>query len=84
MVGPWGLEPQTSTVRIANMSLGGSGSDDGNCGNVNSDALHKAICGSIVFTLKGNFDISEMPRLGKLEIMQPSAPPCFSTCSVID
>jgi subtilisin family serine protease len=33
-------------IKVANMSLGGSGSDDGNCGNSNNDALHKAICGS--------------------------------------
>ena len=34
-------------IKVANMSLGGSGSDDGNCGNTNGDALHKAICGSV-------------------------------------
>ncbi|MBI4494203.1 MAG: S8 family serine peptidase [Chloroflexi bacterium] len=34
-------------IKVANMSLGGGGSDDGNCGNTNSDALHKAICGSV-------------------------------------
>jgi subtilisin len=34
-------------IRVANMSLGGSGSDDGNCGNSNNDALHRAICGSV-------------------------------------
>jgi subtilisin family serine protease len=34
-------------IKVANMSLGGSGSDDGNCGNNNGDALHKAICGSV-------------------------------------
>ena len=34
-------------IKVANMSLGGSGSDDGNCGNTNNDALHKAICGSV-------------------------------------
>lgn len=34
-------------IEVANMSLGGSGSDDGNCGNSNSDALHKAICASV-------------------------------------
>jgi subtilisin family serine protease len=34
-------------IRVANMSLGGSGSDDGNCGNSNDDALHKAICKSV-------------------------------------
>lgn len=34
-------------IRVANMSLGGSGADDGNCGNSNNDAMHKAICGSV-------------------------------------
>ena len=34
-------------ILVANMSLGGSGSDDGNCGNSNNEALHKAICGSV-------------------------------------
>lgn len=33
-------------IKVANMSLGGSGSSDNNCGNSNSDALHKAICKS--------------------------------------
>jgi len=33
-----------TNIKVANMSLGGSGSDDGNC---NGDALHKAICGSV-------------------------------------
>src|SRR2546427_6082632 len=34
-------------IKVANMSLGGAGTDDGNCGNSNSDALHKAICSSV-------------------------------------
>src|SRR2546422_7418973 len=34
-------------IKGANMSLGGAGTDDGNCGNSNSDALHKAICSSV-------------------------------------
>jgi subtilisin len=34
-------------VKVANMSLGGVGTDDGNCGNTNGDALHKAICASV-------------------------------------
>ncbi|HMJ88159.1 MAG TPA: S8 family serine peptidase, partial [Vicinamibacterales bacterium] len=34
-------------IKVANMSLGGAGSDDGNCGNTNRDALHKAICSSV-------------------------------------
>ncbi len=33
-------------IKVANMSLGGNGSSDNNCGNTNSDALHKAICKS--------------------------------------
>lgn len=34
-------------IKVANMSLGGSGTDDGNCGKSAGDALHKAICGSV-------------------------------------
>jgi subtilisin len=34
-------------IKVANMSLGGAGSDDGNCGYSNGDALHRAICGSV-------------------------------------
>jgi subtilisin len=34
-------------IKVANMSLGGAGTDDRNCGNSNSDALHKAICKSV-------------------------------------
>ncbi|MEX2046506.1 MAG: S8 family serine peptidase, partial [Chloroflexota bacterium] len=37
----------TTGIKVANMSLGGSGSDDGNCGNSNNDAMHKAICKSV-------------------------------------
>jgi len=33
-------------ITVANMSLGGSGTSDNNCGNTNNDALHKAICRS--------------------------------------
>ena len=31
-------------IKVANMSLGGAGSDDRNCGTSNRDAQHKAIC----------------------------------------
>ncbi len=31
-------------IEVANMSLGGSGSDDGNCGATDGDAMHAAIC----------------------------------------
>ncbi len=33
-------------IKVANMSLGGGGSSDNNCGNTNGDALHRAICNS--------------------------------------
>ena len=36
-----------SSIEVANMSLGGSGSDDGNCGKSNNDAMHAAICRSV-------------------------------------
>ena len=36
-----------SEIEVANMSLGGGGTDDGNCGNTNNDAMHKAICASV-------------------------------------
>ena len=32
-------------IEVANMSLGGGGEDDGNCGATNDDAQHAAICG---------------------------------------
>jgi subtilisin family serine protease len=38
---------KSDQIEVANMSLGGSGSDDGNCGNTNNDALHKAICNAV-------------------------------------
>ena len=42
-------------IKVANMSLGGGGSSDNNCGNTNNDALHKAICKSatagIIYTV---------------------------------
>jgi subtilisin len=34
-------------IKVANLSLGGSGSDDHNCGNTDGDALHAAICNSV-------------------------------------
>jgi subtilisin len=34
-------------IAVANMSLGGGGSDDANCGNTNNDAFHKAICRAV-------------------------------------
>ena len=34
-------------IEVANMSLGGGGSDDNNCGLTNFDAEHQAICASV-------------------------------------
>jgi subtilisin family serine protease len=36
----------TNDIAVANMSLGGGGSDDNNCGNSNNDAYHRSICNS--------------------------------------
>jgi subtilisin family serine protease len=36
----------TQRIHVANMSLGGSGSSDNNCGRSNGDAQHLAICNS--------------------------------------
>ena len=33
-------------IKVANMSIEGAGANDGNCGNTNNDAWHKAICRS--------------------------------------
>jgi subtilisin family serine protease len=37
----------TLNIKVANMSLGGAGTDDGDCGNTNGDAMHKAVCSSV-------------------------------------
>jgi subtilisin family serine protease len=34
-------------IKVANMSLGSAGEDDGNCGMTNNDAMHMAICNSV-------------------------------------
>ncbi|WP_327686481.1 S8 family peptidase [Streptomyces sp. NBC_00467] len=34
-------------IEVANMSLGGAGTDDGNCGKSNNDSMHRAICNSV-------------------------------------
>lgn len=33
-------------IKVANMSLGGGGTSDNNCGNTNNDPMHQAICNS--------------------------------------
>jgi hypothetical protein len=37
----------TYGIKVANLSIAGGGSDDGNCGNTNGDALHQAICNAV-------------------------------------
>jgi len=34
-------------IEVANMSLGGPGSDDGDCGDTDNDAMHQAICAAV-------------------------------------
>ena len=34
-------------IEVANMSLGGAGADDGDCGNTDGDAQHQAICRAV-------------------------------------
>jgi subtilisin len=34
-------------IRVANVSLGGDGTDDGNCGFTNNDVVHQALCRSV-------------------------------------
>lgn len=34
-------------IAVANMSITGEGSDDGNCGRTNQDAVHRAFCRSV-------------------------------------
>ena len=34
-------------IAVANLSVGGQGGDDGHCGDVDGDLLHKAICKSV-------------------------------------
>ena len=36
-----------ASIEVANMSLGGGGEDDGNCGQTIGDAEHEAICASV-------------------------------------
>ncbi|KKT40268.1 MAG: Serine protease [Candidatus Collierbacteria bacterium GW2011_GWA2_46_26] len=40
------VKDHPNTIQVANMSLGGSGNSDKNCGNTDGDALHQAICRS--------------------------------------
>ncbi len=38
---------RAGSIEVANMSLGGSGADDSNCGSSNRDSMHRAICSSV-------------------------------------
>ena len=38
---------KSAEIEVANMSLSGGGSDDGNCGNTDGDAEHRAICTAV-------------------------------------
>ena len=38
---------KAGTIEVANMSLGGIGTDDEDCGRTNNDAMHRAICNSV-------------------------------------
>ncbi|MEJ2679431.1 MAG: S8 family serine peptidase, partial [Gemmatimonadota bacterium] len=38
---------RADSIDVVNMSLGGSGSDDGDCGRTNGDAEHEAICAAV-------------------------------------
>ena len=53
-------------IEVANMSLGGAGTDDGNCGNTNNDAMHQAICASVAagvtFVVAAGNDSATRPR----------------------
>jgi hypothetical protein len=41
------VRSRASEIEVANMSLGGGSSDDGNCGNSNNDSEHRAICAAV-------------------------------------
>ncbi len=43
------MKPRAKDRPPSRRSVGGTGSDDGNCGNSNHDALHSAICSSVAF-----------------------------------
>lgn len=50
-------------IKVMNMSLGGGGASDNNCGKTNNDALHKAICrardaGVTIVVAAGNSNVN--------------------------
>ena len=40
-------QDRSNDIAVANLSVGGRGGDDGHCGDVDGDVLHKAICRSV-------------------------------------
>jgi len=67
-------------IKVVNMSLGGTGSSDGNCGDVNGDALHKAICRSVaagvtyvVAAGNGSADLKDFVPAAYEEVIAASA-----------
>ncbi len=53
------LDPAREPIEVINMSLGGSGADDGNCGYDNDDPQHQAIC-----SLVNNFGVTVVVAAG--------------------
>jgi subtilisin len=55
-----------ATIKVASMSLGGSGSNDDNCGKTNGDALHVAICNStqagVTYVVAGGNDNANISK----------------------
>jgi len=41
------IAANSDIIDVANMSLAGSGSDDGACGTINNSVLHASICGAV-------------------------------------
>jgi subtilisin family serine protease len=58
----------SNDIEVANLSGGGSGADDGNCGRSNDDALHLAVCnavdaGIVVVAAAGNESVDLSTRI---------------------
>lgn len=58
----------TYGIEVANMSLGGGGSSDNDCGNTNNDALHQAVCnlrdaGVTIVVAAGNESVNASTRV---------------------
>jgi subtilisin family serine protease len=54
----------SNDIAVANMSLGGKGSDDGDCGHSNRDPMHTAICGAtaagVTFVVAAGNDAADL------------------------